>query len=77
MDLSKKIIPFTMFALISSPQMYEVTRSLLGAWVATTEGTPKMAGLLLHALVFVILTHFVWRAVYGPKKDSQSCGCSA
>lgn len=77
MDLSKKIIPFTMFALISSPQLYEMTRSLFGAWVATAEGTPKMAGLLLHALVFVILTHFVWRMVYGPKKDSQSCGCSA
>jgi hypothetical protein len=48
---------------------------VLGGWVATGEGVPKLGGLLLHALVFVILTHFLWRFFYGPKTARSSCGC--
>jgi hypothetical protein len=77
MHLQKKIIPFATFALIASPQMFELTRKLLGGWVASAEGVPKMGGLLLHALVFVLITHFLWMAVYGKKSDTSSCGCSA
>jgi hypothetical protein len=74
MDPTKKIIPFLSFALFASPQAFQLVRSLLGSWVASSDGLPTMAGLLLHALVFIIVTHFVWRAVYGPKTPG-SCGC--
>jgi hypothetical protein len=77
MHLQKKILPFVMFALIASPQMFQITRKVGGSWIASADGLPKMGGLLLHALVYVLLTHILWKAVYGPRKDSQSCGCSA
>ena len=74
MDPTKKIIPFVMFALLASPQAFQAVRSVAGGWVATTDGLPKVGGLLLHALVFVVLTHFLWKFVYGPRKTS-SCMC--
>ena len=77
MHLQKKIIPFATFAVVASPQMFELTRKFLGSWVATADGVPKLGGLLLHALVFVFLSHFLWVSVYGKKHDSSSCGCSA
>ena len=66
MDPTKKIIPFLTFALLASPQAFLLVRSVAGGWVATTDGQPKVGGLLLHALVFVLLTHFLWQLVYCP-----------
>lgn len=76
MDPTKKIIPFVTFAVLASPQMFQATR-MLGGWVATTDGLPKMGGLLLHALVFVLVTHFLWRFFYGSKTARSSCGCGS
>jgi hypothetical protein len=76
MDPAKKIIPFATFAVLASPQMFQVTR-MLGGWVASEDGLPKVGGLLLHALVFVLVTHLLWQFFYGPKKASPSCGCGA
>ena len=76
MDPTKKIIPFATFAVLASPQMFQVTR-MLGSWVATQDGVPKLGGLLLHALVFVLVTHFLWQFFYGPKTAKTSCGCGA
>jgi hypothetical protein len=77
MDPVKKVIPFATFVAIASPQAFELTRTLLGGWIATGEGVPKLGGLMLHALVFVILTHMLWRFFYGPKTARSSCGCGA
>ena len=44
-----------------------MTRSLFGSWVGSTYGVPSNMGLLLHALVFVLLSTFVWRLVYGKR----------
>jgi hypothetical protein len=74
MDPTKKLIPFLTFALLASPQAFMLVRSVAGSWVATADGLPKVGGLLLHALVFVLLTHFLWQLVYGPKKVG-GCGC--
>lgn len=75
MDPVKKIIPFATFVAIASPQAFDLTRNLAGGWIATSEGVPKLGGLLLHALVFIILTHLLWRFFYGPKTARSSCGC--
>lgn len=48
------------FIAVSHPATYRATRGLLGSWVATQEGLPKTAGLLLHAVVFL----FVLRLIY-------------
>ena len=77
MDPVKKIIPFSAFVVIASPQVFQLTRSVLGGWIATQDGVPKVGGLLLHALVFVIVTHLLWRFFYGPKTAKTSCGCGA
>jgi hypothetical protein len=50
-----QLTPALAFMLVSSPQMYELTRSVLGSWVATQDGLPKMGGLVLHAIVFILL----------------------
>ena len=66
-DWSKKVVPFIVFFLVANPETFKMTRSLLGSWVGSTYGVPSNFGLLLHALVFVLLSTFVWRLVYGKK----------
>ena len=65
----KKLVPFAVFFVVANPSTFKLTRSVFGAWVAAADGLPTTAGLLLHALVFVILAHFVWRLVWGKKKS--------
>jgi hypothetical protein len=66
-DWSKKVVPFIVFFLVANPETFKMTRSLLGSWVGSTYGVPSNLGLLLHALVFVLLSTFVWRLVYGKR----------
>jgi len=75
MHLAHKALPFSIFVLLASPQMFTLTRSLGGNWIASADGLPKMGGLLLHGLVFVLLSHFLWKLLFGNKKSN--CGCSA
>jgi len=72
MDWQKKIVPFAVFFMVASPATFKLTRSVAGSWVAAADGLPTTAGLLLHALVFVIVAHFVWRMIYGKKKSGFS-----
>ena len=44
------------FFLIANPEVYRVTRKLIGNWVATPTGCPSTKGLLLHAVVFFLIT---------------------
>lgn len=67
MELQKKIVPFVVFFIVANPETFKLVRRILGGWVASADGLPSTAGLLLHALVYVILAHFVWRLVYGKK----------
>jgi hypothetical protein len=66
----KKIVPFAVFFVVANPETFKLTRSIFGSWVGNTYGLPTTAGLLLHALVFVILAHFLWRLVWGKKTSS-------
>jgi len=68
-DWQKKLVPFAVFFVVANPATFKLTRSLAGSWVAAADGLPTTAGLLLHALVFVIVAHFVWRLVWGKKKS--------
>ena len=63
----KKLVPFAVFFVIANPETFKLTRSVAGGWVANSYGLPTTAGLLLHALVFVIVAHFAWRLVWGRK----------
>ncbi len=66
-DMSKNVVPFILFFLVANPETFKLTRSLFGSWVGSTYGVPSNLGLLLHALVFVLLSCFVMRLVYGKK----------
>jgi len=66
-DWSKKVVPFIVFFLVANPETFKMTRSLVGGWVGSTYGVPSNLGLLLHALVFVLLSTFVYQLVYGKR----------
>lgn len=62
------IVPAVLYAVVASPATYQTTRNVLGSWVATSEGTAKLGGLILHALVFILLASLAMR--YFPTKRS-------
>lgn len=74
------LITFVAYAAIASPVAYKTVRSFLGNWVASADGLPTTAGLLLHALVFIIVVGFLMRLLvvhksnfYGPKMAGEYC----
>lgn len=60
-DLQFKILPALAFIVVAHPETYKLVRSVAGGWVATPEGTAKLGGLVLHAVVFVALVTFLMR----------------
>ena len=67
MSMVKKLAIILLFALIASPFLFKTVAGLAGSWVASNSGSPTPAGLLLHGLVFVVLSHIVWKAMGGRK----------
>jgi hypothetical protein len=60
----KRLAIVLLFALIASPMLFKAVAGLLGSWVASTNsGSPTPAGLLLHGLVFVVLSGLVLKTV--------------
>jgi hypothetical protein len=49
------IILLVSFLIAANPAVYRATRGVLGSWIASPEGTAKLGGLVLHAIVFVAL----------------------
>ena len=47
--------------LIFNPLLFKVVRSVLGGWVASADGLPSMAGLLVHALVFTAVLYLLMK----------------
>ena len=62
------IVPAVLYALVASPMTYQKTRDVFGSWVATSEGTAKLGGLILHAIVFILLASLAMR--YFPSRRS-------
>jgi hypothetical protein len=65
------IVSAVLFAIVASPEMYKLTRSIGGDWIATSDGAAKMGGLILHAIVFVLLSKLVW-GMMRKSKSSKS-----
>ena len=55
------LLPAIAFMIVASPETYKLVRSVAGSWVATPEGTAKLGGLALHAVVFVLLVTLLMR----------------
>jgi len=45
-----------LFLVIAHPETFKIVRKIFGTWVSTPTGCPSMNGLLLHAVVFFVIT---------------------
>ena len=61
----RRLLIVLLFALIASPFLFKTVAGLLGSWVASNAGTPTPAGLLLHGVVFLVLSGVVVRMAGG------------
>jgi hypothetical protein len=68
----KRLLIVLLFALIASPFLFKTVAGLLGSWVASNAGTPTPAGLLLHGVVFVVLSGMVWRMMKGGYRNYRN-----
>jgi hypothetical protein len=68
MALQFYVIPAALYAVVASPATYQATRGVFGSWVASSEGTARLGGLILHAIVFILLASFAMSLF--PKKAS-------
>lgn len=63
-----------LFAIVASPATYSLTQGLFGGlFKVVSNGTPTVAGLLLHALVYGLLAYVVM-CIYSP---ANGCACGA
>jgi hypothetical protein len=44
------------FFVIANPDTFRLMRSILGSWVSGPNGCPTTAGLILHTIVFALIT---------------------
>jgi hypothetical protein len=49
------LITILTFVAVGHPATYKATSGMLGSWVASSDGLPKIGGLFLHAIVFILL----------------------
>ena len=59
----KKILMALLFMLLAAPVAFQTVRAVLGGWISTAEGLPKIGGLAVHAAVFIVLSTLIWRYV--------------
>jgi hypothetical protein len=58
------LLAVALFFVIANPALFKLTRKMFGSVasvIASPEGLPTQAGVLLHALVFVLAGRFVGR----------------
>jgi hypothetical protein len=63
--------PFVFFVALASPLAFKTTRGILGGSIAGPEGLPKLPGLLLHALVFVLIMKSLRKSNYETADDQD------
>ena len=58
-----KALSFVLFFLVANPMMYDLTSKLplVGSMIEDKSGRPTQAGVLIHALVFILLMHFAYK----------------
>jgi hypothetical protein len=45
-----------LFFIVANPDTFRLMRSILGSWVSGPNGCPTTAGLILHTIVFMLIT---------------------
>jgi ABC-type Fe3+ transport system permease subunit len=67
------LISALVFFLIASPETYRLTRQVFGSWVSGPTGCASTAGLVLHAVVFLLVT---W-GLMNLRKEQAGGSCGA
>ena len=65
------VIPVSAFVAVGHPATYKTTSKFLGNWVASSDGVPKVGGLILHAIVFLFVIGLLY-AIFRPRKSGFS-----
>ena len=73
--MSATLIPMATYVLVANPATYKFVRGILGNWVASADGVATLAGLVLHAFVYVFLTGLVL-LMFMPRGSSYAPGPS-
>jgi len=57
-----KVACFVLFFLVANPMTYDLTSKLplVGDYITDAQGKPTQIGVLIHALVFCLLMHYVY-----------------
>ena len=55
------LIPLGLYVATAHPAAYKATRGIFGSWVASADGLASTAGVVLHAIVFVLVAGFLMR----------------
>jgi hypothetical protein len=65
----KLAVPIIIFFLIANPMMYKITSKLpvVGGKIADASGRPTQFGVAVHAIVYAVIAHLVWKTVYRNK----------
>lgn len=62
MALVNNLLPAALFVAFAHPETFKLVRGVAGGWVASTYGVPTNAGLILHAILFVMVVGFIMRS---------------
>lgn len=65
------------FFIVSNPDTYRLMRSILGSWVSGPNGCPTTTGLILHTIVFMLITWGMMnikRETYAPFQSGTTMG---
>jgi len=61
-EVKASVVAAVLFLVISSPQLYKLTHSVVGNQLAlAVNGCPTTAGLLVHTVVFGVVTFMVMK----------------
>jgi hypothetical protein len=59
--LKYSIYSALVFFLVSNPETYKLTSSLLGDWVASPGGCPSASGIFIHTAVFLAIIFYLMK----------------
>jgi hypothetical protein len=48
-----------LFFVVANPDTFKMVRNVVGSWVASPTGCPTMQGLVLHSVIFLLLTWII------------------
>ena len=67
------------FFIVANPDTFRLMRSILGSWVASPTGCPTTTGLILHTIVFMLVTWGMMnikREAYAPYESGSAMGAT-